>query len=364
MQSSPLFAGRGPYRRRAWSRDLVPAPWKLVAYAGVAASRSTATVDGISQGRTTTSDSPRSRRSARMLLFGTTTWATRCAATSDCQWIRQVAVSCRAQVEWQGSRRSSGRATGHDLDGACAVSGSCPGTTTDAGEAVGGRPEPSADLLRQLDDDPLRAADVAEPIAVFVALQLADEFSAAARRPATTASMSSTAHATWRIPGVFAGACRLSPWFDGEWNFVSSSRPWPSGVPTIAISARTPSSPTTRSTQPPSTGPSPYSLSPSSTKNAVAAARSSTTMPTCSIRWIVMRSTVRSRAVQEAPRAGIRRPASVTTPSASRLRHRPTCPRASSWDRRCSGSPGSRSNPTIPGTRRPDRSSCCPGRSS
>src|SRR6266540_2112817 len=57
--------------------------------------------------------------------------------------------------------------------------GSCPGTTTDAGEAVGGRPEPSADLLRQLDDDPLRAADVAEPIAVFVALHLANELRAA-----------------------------------------------------------------------------------------------------------------------------------------------------------------------------------------
>ncbi len=67
----------------------------------------------------------------------------------------------------------------------------------------------------------------------------------------------------------------------------------PSGVSTIAISARTPSSPTTRSTQPPSTGPSPYSLSPSSPKNAVAAVRSSTTMPTCSMRWIVMRWTVR-----------------------------------------------------------------------
>lgn len=54
-----------------------------------------------------------------------------------------------------------------------------PGTTTDAGEAVGGRSEPSADLLRQLDDDPLRAADVAEPIAVFVALRLANELRAA-----------------------------------------------------------------------------------------------------------------------------------------------------------------------------------------
>jgi hypothetical protein len=47
------------------------------------------------------------------------------------------------------------------------------------GEAVGGRPEPSADLLRQLDDDPLRAADIAEPIAVFVALHLANELRAA-----------------------------------------------------------------------------------------------------------------------------------------------------------------------------------------
>ena len=41
---------------------------------------------------------------------------------------------------------------------------------------------PLADLLRQLDDDPLRAADVAEPVAVLVALQLADELSAACSR--------------------------------------------------------------------------------------------------------------------------------------------------------------------------------------
>lgn len=40
-------------------------------------------------------------------------------------------------------------------------------------------PEPSADPLRQLDDDPLRAADVAEPIDVFVALHLANELRAA-----------------------------------------------------------------------------------------------------------------------------------------------------------------------------------------
>jgi len=42
-----------------------------------------------------------------------------------------------------------------------------------------GEPNPSADLLCQLDDDPFGAADVAEPVAVLVALQLADELSAA-----------------------------------------------------------------------------------------------------------------------------------------------------------------------------------------
>src|SRR2546430_15633166 len=44
-------------------------------------------------------------------------------------------------------------------------------------------PWPSADLLRQLDDDPLRAADVAEPIDVFVVLHLVDELTAAGSHP-------------------------------------------------------------------------------------------------------------------------------------------------------------------------------------
>ena len=44
---------------------------------------------------------------------------------------------------------------------------------------VGQGLDPLADLLRKLDDDSLRAADVAAPVAVLVALQLADEFSAA-----------------------------------------------------------------------------------------------------------------------------------------------------------------------------------------
>jgi hypothetical protein len=45
------------------------------------------------------------------------------------------------------------------------------------------------------------------------------------------------------MPGVFAGGCRSPRRPGGAWNFVSSSRPWPSGVSIIATSARTPSSP-------------------------------------------------------------------------------------------------------------------------
>ena len=53
---------------------------------------------------------------------------------------------------------------------------------------------PLADPFRQLDDDSLRAADVAEPVAVLIAHQLADELGATSWREATTASMSSTAN--------------------------------------------------------------------------------------------------------------------------------------------------------------------------
>jgi hypothetical protein len=94
--------------------------------------------------------------------------------------------------------------------------------TTTPGETVGGRPEPSADLLRQFDMIP----------------------------PGRGRSR--------------ADSCLCS-------------------------------APPRQRARPPSTGPSPCSLSPSSTKNAVAAARSSTTMPTCSMRWIVMRSTAATR---------------------------------------------------------------------
>ena len=151
-------------------------------------------------------------------------------------------------------------------------------------------PSQSADALGQFDDNSLGAAHVAELVDVLVALQLADEFDAAG--PQSSHNRIDVFDGEGDMPGVFAAACRLPLRDDGAWYFVSSSRPWPSTVCIIAISARTPSRPTTRSTQRPSTGTSACSSSPSSRKNFVAAARSSTTMPTCSIRWIVMHSIV------------------------------------------------------------------------
>lgn len=125
-------------------------------------------------------------------------------------------------------------------------------------------------------------------MAVLVALQLAHEFRAAGSQAGDDGvdvldgeRALAEARGVRRCVPVAALVRRV-------WNFVSSSRPWPSGVCTTAISARTPSSPTTRSTHRPSTSPSPGSSSPSSTKNSVAAARSSTMMPTWSIRWIAM----------------------------------------------------------------------------
>jgi hypothetical protein len=48
--------------------------------------------------------------------------------------------------------------------------------------------------------------DLAESVAVLVALQLADELCAAGSLASKTASTSSTANATWRMPEAFAGA--------------------------------------------------------------------------------------------------------------------------------------------------------------
>jgi hypothetical protein len=82
-----------------------------------------------------------------------------------------------------------------DLPGACRgaaaapgtravpLSDPAPGTSTDAGEAAGGLPELSAELLREHGDDPLRAADRAEPIAVLVAHHVAEELRATGSQP-------------------------------------------------------------------------------------------------------------------------------------------------------------------------------------
>src|SRR2546421_1706563 len=97
--------------------------------------------------------------------------------------------------------------------------------------------------------------------------------------------MPSTANMMRRMPSAFAGALSGSALTaGGVWNFDSSTRPWPSGVAIMAMSARTPLSPTTPSAQGPSTVVSPSSSIPSSAKNALAASRSSTTMRTLSIR--------------------------------------------------------------------------------
>src|SRR4029077_367048 len=101
--------------------------------------------------------------------------------------------------------------------------------------------------------------------------------------------MSSTANMMRCRPSVLGGGfCGLAPIAAGRWYFISSSLPWPSGVRISAMSLRMPSSPTARSAQSPSICASPSRSMPSSVKKAMAASRSSTTMPTLSMRWIVM----------------------------------------------------------------------------
>src|SRR5438105_9571714 len=77
-------------------------------------------------------------------------------------------LKMRHQQYWHGWRGIS------PVTGGCFRPDPAPGRPL----TLARRPEPSADLLRQLDDDPLRAADVAEPIAVLVALHLANELRA------------------------------------------------------------------------------------------------------------------------------------------------------------------------------------------
>src|SRR5258706_11746411 len=109
-----------------------------------------------------------------------------------------------------------------------------------------------------------------------------------ARRRATVSSTLSTVNMTLRRPGAFGGAIAgsISTSF-GLRNFVSSSRPCPSGVRIMTMSTWTLSSPLTRSTHGPSTGAWPSSVMPSAVKKAIAAARSSTTTLTWSNLLIV-----------------------------------------------------------------------------
>src|SRR5215212_392091 len=110
-----------------------------------------------------------------------------------------------------------------------------------------------------------------------------------ARRRATVSSTLSTVNMTLRRPSAFGGAIAGS--ISTSWglrNFVSSSRPCPSGVRIMTMSTWTRSSPLTRSTHGPSTRASPSSVMPSAVKKAIAAARSSTTTLTWSNLLIVM----------------------------------------------------------------------------
>ena len=79
--------------------------------------------------------------------------------------------------------------------------------------------EASGELLGQPDDDALRATQEAEPVAVLVLRDLADEFGTVAARRATTSSMSSTANMVRRMPSVSAGASSGSALTaGGVWN--------------------------------------------------------------------------------------------------------------------------------------------------
>ena len=76
-----------------------------------------------------------------------------------------------------------------------------------------------------------------------------------------------------------------------------------------------------RSTERPPPDHSPSSSSPSSAKNSIEAARSSTTMPTCSIRWTVMRAMVRTRFGPRPPQRRVRQnEAACWRPTASERR--------------------------------------------
>src|SRR5207248_11356023 len=89
-------------------------------------------------------------------------------------------IQAVGRIDDYGGRVGAGERLGWNLDGSALAARGGSGPT---GRAVrrrypGAGPftDRSPDLLRELDDDPLGATDVAEPVAVLVLLQLADEF--------------------------------------------------------------------------------------------------------------------------------------------------------------------------------------------
>ena len=143
----------------------------------------------------------------------------------------------------------------------------------------------SADLFGQGDDDARGAAEVAEPEDALILRHLAEEFGAVGAQAGDgVVDVVDGEHDAMQAQRIGRRVRRLGADRRGVWYFVSSSLLWPSGVRIIAMSLRTPSSPTVRSAQRPSTCPLPSSSMPSSVKNATAASRSSTTMATLSIR--------------------------------------------------------------------------------
>src|ERR671910_119833 len=132
----------------------------------------------------------------------------------------------------------------------------------------------SEELFSQRYNDAPWSPHVAQPVGVLVLGHLADEFGAEVG-----------AHVSDSVLDAFAGSISTS---SGLRNFVSSSRPCPSGVRIMTMSTWTLSSPLTRSTHSPSSDASPSCSKPSSEKKAMAAARSSTTTLMWSSLLIVM----------------------------------------------------------------------------
>ena len=151
------------------------------------------------------------------------------------------------------------------------------------------RPLRSGEFLGQCHDDARGAPHVAEPVHVLVLRHLADQLGTVGPEASHGVVHASTANMMLRRPSVFGGAIAGSiATSAGLWNFVSSTRPCPSGVRIMMMSTWTPSSPLIRSTQGPSIGISPSSAMPRVVKKAMAAGRSSTTTLTWSILLIVM----------------------------------------------------------------------------